>query len=284
MKKISMMLCLAIGLLTAACQGGKIEKLEQQRDSLLQANADQEAILVGLSETMGEVSMNLDSLTRQERILISGVDETGNPMTKEGMKARLDAIQNLLKDQREKMKELEKKLGSQSAEVKRLQGVITFLNQQLEEKTAQIEQLQQELESKNYDISQLETRVAGLSDTVKTVLDENAQQREQLSKQDAAMNEVYYIIGTKKRLTDLGIISKSGLFSKAKVSFSSIDKSILTKADIRTLRTITINGKSPKLLSEVPNGSWTFDGTTLTITDPTAFWSANNRILVIQVK
>ena len=53
---------------------------------------------------------------------------------------------------------------------------------------------------------------------------------------------------------------------------------------IRTLRTITINGKSPKMLSEVPSNSWTFDGNTLTITDPKAFWSANNRILVIQVK
>ena len=127
--------------------------------------------------------------------------------------------------------------------------------------------------------------MSSLRDTVASVRQIIERQNAQ---HETAINEVYYVIGTKESLRNYGVLSKSGLFKKAKVNFSSINKSVLTKGDKRTLNKITINGKAPKILSDAPNGSYSLDkGTSssvLTITDPEKFWSANNKILVIQVK
>lgn len=53
-------------------------------------------------------------------------------------------------------------------------------------------------------------------------------------------------------------------------------------------KNININGKSPKILSEAPKDSYRLDksgnSSVLKINDSEKFWSANNKILVIQIK
>lgn len=101
---------------------------------------------------------------------------------------------------------------------------------------------------------------------------------------------VYYIIGTEEQLISKGILKKEGrIIKKKKVDFTNINKSVLTKGDIRTLSYISIQGKSPKILSDVPKGSYTLENNgdksyTLKISNASSFWSANNRILIIQIK
>lgn len=265
---------------------------EKERDSLQSVNAQQQMILDDMTTTMADISMSLDTIAMHESMIIRRVDEEGNPLSKKGLKSKLNTLAEIIKNQREKMAEMEKAMAEGKSSVTQLKSIIAYLNASLEQKEAEIQQLKAEVDSKNFSIARLTTHVSSLRDTVESVRQENEEQRQQMERQNAqhetAMNEVFYVIGTKEKLLNYGVISKSGLFKKSKVNFSSIDKSVLSKGDKRTLKKININGKSPKILSDAPDGSYSLDkgspSSTLTITDPERFWSANNKILVIQVK
>jgi len=265
---------------------------ERERDSLQSVNAQQQMILDDMTTTMAEISMSLDTIAMHESMIVRRVDEEGNPLSKNGLKSKLNTLAEIIKNQREKMAEMEKAMAEGKSSITQLKSIIAYLNASLEQKEAEIQQLKAEVDSKNFSIARLNTHVSSLRDTVASVRQENEEQRLQMERQTAqhetAMNEVYYIIGTKEKLLNYGVLSKSGLFKKSKVNFSSIDKSVLTKGDKRNLKKIFINGKSPKILSGAPNGSYSLDkgesSSTLNILDAEKFWSANNKILVIQVK
>ena len=265
---------------------------ERELDSLQSVNAQQQMILDDMTTTMADISMSLDTIAMHESMIIRRVDEEGNPLSKKGLKSKLNTLGEIIKNQREKMAEMEKAMSEGKSSVTQLKSIIAYLNASLEQKEAEIQQLKAEVDSKNFSIARLNTHVSSLRDTVASVRQENEEQRQQMERQTAqhetAMNEVYYIIGTKDKLLNYGVLSKSGLFKKSKVNFSSIDKSVLIKGDKRNLKKININGKSPKMLSDAPNGSYSLDkgesSSTLTILDAEKFWSANNKILVIQVK
>ena len=260
-------------------------KWKHELDSLNTVAEQQHEILEGMTSTIAEVSTGLDSITRAERIIISGVDETGAPMTRNGMKVRLAALAELIKQQKAHMSSLEQNVSKNRAEIAKLKSIIAFLNASLEEKNAEIERLQAELDSKNYDIRRLSTRVASMSDTISNVRQENNEQRQLINEQAASLNVAYYMVATKKKLIEMGLVSKSGVFGKTKVSYSSLDKSVLNKVDIRSFKTLQIDGKSPKILSDVPKDSYSLNGSgLLTITTVERFWSGNNKILIIQVK
>lgn len=284
----------AISLSIVSCgnKGQNNSALEKERDSLQSVNAQQQMILDDMTTTMADISMSLDTIAMHESMIIRRVDEEGNPLSKKGLKSKLNTLAEIIKNQREKMAEMEKAMTEGKSSVTQLKSIIAYLNASLEQKEAEIQQLKAEVDSKNFSIARLNTHVSSLRDTVASVRQENEEQRQQMERQNAqhetAMNEVYYIIGTKDKLLNYGVISKSGLFKKSKVNFASVDKSVLTKGDKRTLKKITINGKSPKIMSDAPDGSYTLDKgastSTLTILDSDKFWSANNKILVIQVK
>ena len=292
----SLVVICAISFSIASC-GNKTQDSgksawERELDSLQSVNAQQQMILDDMTTTMADISMSLDTIAMHESMIIRRVDEEGNPLSKKGLKSKLNTLAEIIKNQREKMAEMEKAMSEGKSSVTQLKSIIAYLNASLEQKEAEIQQLKAEVDSKNFSIARLNTHVSSLRDTVASVRQENEEQRQQMERQTAqhetAMNEVYYIIGTKDKLLNYGVLSKSGLFKKSKVNFSSIDKSVLIKGDKRNLKKININGKSPKMLSDAPNGSYSLDkgesSSTLTILDAEKFWSANNKILVIQVK
>ena len=212
------------------------------------------------------------------------------------MRAKLEALSNLIKDQHGRLDSLGKALEGSNATVAKLRGVVNMLTKSLDERTRELDSLRTVLAYKDININQLGTQVANLTDTVNTVKNENASQRQTIAKQeqniaqqDTQLHEVYYIIGTKDELMAAGVLVKQGgLFKKKKVNFDGLNKSALKKGDIRTLKTINIPSKSAKILGEVPESSYSMtQGETasrLDITNPTRFWSSNNRVLVIQVK
>ena len=149
---------------------------------------------------------------------------------------------------------------------------------------------------KDININNLGTQVANLTDTVNTMKNENASQRQtiarqeqNISQQDAQMHEVYFIIGTKDELLAAGaIVKEGGLFKKKKVNFANVNRGNLKKADIRQFKSINIPSKKAVIIGDVPEDSYTMtrneNSSTLTITNTAKFWSSNNRVLVIQMK
>lgn len=288
-----MVVCaISFSLLSCGNNGQNKSSLEKERDSLLSVNAQQQMIVDEMTSTMAEISMSLDTINMHETMIINRVDEKGNPLSKQSLKLKLNTLSEVIKIQREKIAAMEDSLTKDKSYLLKLKSIISYLNTSLMQKEQEIHQLRAEVDSKNFNIAKLRSHVSNLRDTVASVRQKNEEQEKEMIQQkqqhESDMNTVYYVIGTKEKLVNGGIISKSGLFKKSKINFASIDKSMLVKDDKRTLKKITINGKSPKMLSEAPNGSYSIDkgssSSTLIISDSEKFWSANNKILVIQIK
>lgn len=264
--------------------------LKQENDSLLKINEHQQAVLDQMTSAMAEIAFCLDTISIHEKVVMTGIDEDGNRLSRQGIRKRLEILAQVISEQKERLGVLEENFRNSTLQIGELHSIIEFLETSLAQKDREVENLKAQVSTQSFNISMLEEQVTLMNDTIKEERTVNAEQRQQIAQQEVQLNEVYYIIGPQALLLRSGVIKKEGkLFKKTKIDFSTIDKSLLTKGDIRTLTSIKINGRSPKILSDLPKGSYSLDKLSdnsyiLNILDPKTFWSANNRILVIQVK
>lgn len=242
-----------------------------------------------LNTFIDQVAEGMDSLIIGEDMLLKTSPE-GTPMTsKQQITANLKVFEEIVNRQRERISELEKSLEeNKSANARNMKKIISAMKAQLAEKDREIAMLKDELSKKDFDITQLNNRVASLDMDVKDLTQKNQNQKEALVAQSDMMNEAYVLIGTKADLKKAGVLSGSGLFSKSKLKSADFDAAKFKKIDIRNYTSVKLNGKNPKILTPAPASSYSLkdngDGTsTLTISNPTAFWSVSN-YLVIQIK
>lgn len=269
-------------------QANEIGELQSRVDSLEAANAAQASQLKDISEFMAVVSEGLDSIAAQEEQLTgNGKGMENKKMTKEELKAHLDAFAALLERQRNRIAQLEDTLKSRGESFGNLKNIITHLNQQLDEKNQTIAALQASLNSKNVDIQQLRKKVTTLTASNEKLTEEVNKQGEALVTQSAVINECYVKIGTKKELQQAGVLSSGGFLSKKKLNVSNFTNAGFMKVDIRSYVEVDIPAKKIEILTAMPSSSYTItkEGSTikLRITNPTAFWSVSN-YLVIQKK
>ena len=285
------MMGLAVVFCMMSCDGNPIKKMQATNDSLSNLTDKQQAELMDLSNTMDFISATMDSINAQEGQLFladNGKETTNDRAT---IKRKLDAFQELLKTQKEKLADLQKKLDEKGVESTRLKNLIKLMEDKLDQQDKEITQLRTELESSKKSIAELKTNVENLTventnlQTNVTELNEKTQaQEEVITKQDEQLNEGYVRIGSKKELQAAGLMTKGSLFKKSKANLSGISKEGFKKIDIRHYGGTTIQGKKVQIITPAPANSYSLtdnDGTwTLTITNPTAFWSVSNFLVI----
>ena len=284
--KRNYLLCLMFLAVTAftSC-GNKTEKLQQEVDSLQSALKQRDQDYSNLQNFVSVVSDGLNAINIQENNIFRADPEKPLP-NREQMKQSLAQLKETLQQQRDRIEQLEKKVSSGSADAAKLRTIITALKQQIAQKDAQISDLMTQLEQSKLSVAQLTSRVGTLTQKTTEQASQIAQQEEVMQAQDQILNEGYVKMGSKKELKDAGLLS-GGFLKKSKVNYSNINLDLFQKIDIREATSITIPSKSPKILTNVPAGSYTLQkegqSTILVISDPTAFWSVSN-FLIIQTK
>ncbi len=157
----------------------------------------------------------------------------------------------------------------------------------MEVKEARINSLLVEINNKNKDIAQLTTHVNNLKSEVTEINKKNEMLSTAVVEQTKMLNEGRILIADKKKLQEIGVLTKGNLIKKSKFNPNNVNLEYYETVDISQVRTIPLNSKKPKILTPVPSGSYKIDngqdgGKILIISDPTAFWSLSN-ILVIQL-
>ncbi len=284
MKKVFGLMVFATMALSFFSCGNKTADLEARADSLQAALDQRNNDYQELDEFLTVISAGLDSISRQESDIFNPSKESPVP-TREQIKSDLDHFQQTLKEQRERIAELEKKLGSNTTENHKLKSIIVSLKAQLAEKEQQIAMLQEEVTSNNITIQDLTARMKALAKRSATQSQVISSQSKMLESQDKTINEGYVMIGTKKMLKDAGVLTKKFLGS-TKVDYSNIDKRTFRPIDIRVVTEIEINSKSPDIMTKVPDDSYTMERkgekTILRILDPSRFWSVS-KFLIIKI-
>ena len=168
---------------------------------------------------------------------------------------------------------------SDKGAIANLNKVLEFLSAQLEEKSANIAKFEEAVKKKD-------AKIAELSGTVNVLTVESDNLKAKNNEQEKLLNQVYYIVGTKTELKNLGLLS-GNMLGKKRANYSNINNSEFHEVDARSFRTLVIDSKSPKLLTEKPASSYTLtknaDGTsTLTITNADAFWESSPYLIVMQ--
>ena len=262
--------------------GNHSQQTEQKDDSLsvnnvFQREALQEAEVDNMSYLINEVSSCLDSIQIQENLIFVKREGTTD---QQKVLMQLHNLKDLLARKQATIDELTKKNEAMSASSKQtiqnLKKMVDFISAQLTEKAKQVESLEEAVQNKDVKIDELRYGINELSKESEYLKEQNYQQ-------DKELNSVYYVIGSKKELGDLGLL-KSNVFNK-KVQHQNIDKNNFKSADKRYLKTIPIDDKNPKLLTNNPEDSYTIteneDGTsTLEIKDAERFWSISPYLII----
>ena len=285
MKKL-VLLILSVIVLSNCSESnkGKIDKLEAEIDSIKKINTIQKKDLEEMTGFINVLSDGLDSIAKQEEILLSNRGKEGVYVDRQQLKLNLEMFENMLYRQKKRISSLIDSLKVKGANIEKLNNLVGYLNQQIEDKNLTIQELKNDLEKKNLSIEQLKVKVTALAESNTNLSKKVDRQVQALTTQDEIINEGYVKIATKKELTEEGLIS-SGFLKKTKVNYNSLSKSKFLRVDIRHFTEMTIESKNPKILTQMPSASYkmvkTDQGTTiLQIIDPTLFWSVSNYLII----
>ena len=265
---------LAAALFTAGCGEQKNEEAEilrAENQSLKQELVQKDQSVTEFMETFNEIEDNLLTIQSKERKITSGEISGGD--VKNRIKAEIDDINKLLIENKELVASLEKKIKRSNGKMADFEKTIARLNESIMAKDAEIVSLNDQLVAYNYRVEAL-TRS---SDSLRTDIVAKATTIEQ---KDNQLNQVYYVVGTKKQLMKAGVLDRKGEFSGRpglKVNYAT---NAFQPADARQLAEINLNGKKPKVLTGHPKGSFEVTNQKLVIKDAGDFWKANNYCVV----
>lgn len=293
MKTNCLLASLIIVCLLISCNNGKdYEKqlLVLRLDSLTKVNDQNVQNLTEVNSIVNVISDELDSIAEMEDMIrFNTLGNEGRKPTKAEMRERLKAFSQMLERQKLRVAQLEDSLDAvNGSSIAKYRNLITLLNSQLEEKDKTINSLMAELNKRNANIVKLQADVEELTTSNQLLSEVAEKQKEALVIQDDFINEAYIKIGSKKDLQSSGLITGGGFLSKAKVNNSNLNSNLFQKVDIRQITQINIPAKSFKILSPMPESSYSVEkagkeSSVLIINNPTHFWSVSH-YLIIQTK
>ena len=293
MKKSYLFIVSALFMLTA-CWGNKSTEnaaaLQQENDSLRQANAEIRNYYEEIVTSMTEIDADMQAIKSAENFVIEQRNDTGDisASTQSRLKADIEVLSKTLERNRERIADLEKKLKSSMANSSALKKAIEQYKLQIAEKDSLIVGLQASLAERDVRIKELDVAVGNLSAQVTDLTNIRQKQENIIASQDVALNEVYYVYAYTDALRQNNILTGGGLFSKTDVMKGNFNKDFFTKADRRSLKSIFLESKKVKVCTSHPVDSYELvkddEGFyTLNILDTDKFW-ATSHYLVVELK
>ena len=278
-----------IAVMVVSC-GPTKKELQANIDSLnvelAQANSEIENV-VGV---LNDVQEGFQQISQAEnRLSVNSNKENTTANVKEQIKADFAFIQAKLKENRERIAELEERAEKGDKTAASLRRTIKNLKAELASKEEQIAALKKELEAKELHIQKLDTEVAGLTNDKNLLTAKNAASEQVIANQDKAMHTAWYVIAQKKSLKEQSVLTNTGLFKKGDVMESAdVNKEGFIEIDIRNVAEIPVGAKKATILSAHPEGSYELvadaeEMLVLRILEPQTFWSVT-RYLVVRAK
>ena len=271
-----------LALMVVSCGPTKKElqaNIDALNVELSQANSEMENVM-GI---LNEVQEGFQQINEAENRVNVQNAENAPANVKEQVKADLAFIQAKLKENRERIAELEARAAQGDKTAASLRRTIKSLKAELAAKAEQIAALQAEIEAKNLRIQQLDGEVANLTNDKNALTAKNAANEQVIASQDKAMNQAWYVIAKRKALKEQNILKMGDVMEQADVV-----KEDFIEIDIRNVAEIPVGAKKARILSAHPEGSYEIvtgeDGMAVVkILDPQTFWSVT-RYLVVRAK
>ncbi|MBI3518446.1 MAG: hypothetical protein HY062_03700 [Bacteroidetes bacterium] len=258
------------------------ETVIRQRDSLLSVIDERDSSVDEFISSFNDVESNLNTVTSKQGIIMSHSDKGDiKSSQKDRINSEIKAINELMDQNTQKLKDLTRKLNRSSTKNAKLQKTIELLNNQLTQKYAELAELNERLNSLNGQVAQLQTSLDTLSN-------QNSSQSRIINEKNTELHTAYYVVGHSKELKKSKLIDKEGgvlgMGRTAKLT-ENPDNSKFTKIDYTQVTVIPVNSKEAKLITTHPSDSYRLDKvdktiTNLVITNPEKFWSASKYLVL----
>ena len=246
---------------------------------LAQVNSEMENVM-GI---LNDVQEGFQQINEAENRVTAANAENAPANVKEQMKADVAFIQAKMKENRERIAELEARAAKGDKTAAALRKTIKNLKAELADKEALIASLLADIDAKNARIQQLDVEVANLNADKNALTAKNAANEQVIAGQDKAMNTAWYVIAKRKALKEQNILKMGDVMEQADVVMEDF-----IEIDIRNVAEIPVGAKKARLLSAHPEGSYEIvkgadEMAVVKILDVQAFWSVT-RYLVVRAK
>lgn len=264
-----------------------IAEIEKQKNTFNEQLIQRDSLIEDWLMSFDQIERDLNLIKQKENLIT--VKSSASEFSKDRRNQILEdikSINTLLDDNKKKIASLSAQLKESGGALKGLQSRITTLEASIKQYETEISDLKTMLVNKEFEIGQLNNRMVALQDTL-TIKDEK------ISAQTGIMNKVFLITGTYKELKEKGIVLKEGGFlglGRKEYLVEDFADSLFTRIDLTSTRTIPVNSKEARLVTEHPSGSyeWIRESdkliSSIEIKDPGQFWKISRYAVVELVK
>ncbi len=269
-------------------QGVKEEnaKLKNENEELAIENREKDSLINAFVEDFSTIQENLATIREKEESIQTAREQglEKSPNLREEVIQDVEAINELLSENRKTIANLNDKVKRYSYEVGKFKKLVENLNNEIDTKDNQVIELKQNLATMNFQMERLNSRL----DTVTT---QNRAQREKIEEQTEALNTAYYAVGTFDDLEENKVVTKEGGvigLGATKTMAKDFNKDYFTKIDIRktTIIPLNVEDEDVKLVSTHPTDSYKWNKVgdkvgSLEITDTEKFWKSSKYLVVL---
>ncbi len=243
---------IALLLLAVSCNQAEIEQLKNENEALKAQLGQRDGDIANFMQAFNEIEENLAQVRLKEKLIVqnSGSNENGDRVA--AVKGDISAIDKLMQENRENLKNLSEKLKSSAGKNAQLDRLVQNLELMVKDKDREILVMVGRLEDLNFEVQDLYSSVSDLKL-------ENLEQDRIIDLQDEMINAAWYIIATGKELIEKNIIDKEGGIigiGAVKTLSPDIDPTLFTKIDIREKTSFDLDARKVTLVSNHPADSY----------------------------
>ncbi|MBK7554878.1 MAG: hypothetical protein IPI55_09795 [Flavobacteriales bacterium] len=282
-----LMVCTLGAALLIACEQGPSEAelaAKAENAQLLADLAGRDSLISDMTRSFDEIETNIKMMDDREQILESASEGELGKSKKDKIVRDLQLMNGLMKESRERIKELTARLDKSKVDTKGLRAKLKSLDLQLAQRDSMITNMKDGLLARDFRIEEINSNL----DSIELVV---AKREAVIDQQTTELNKAYYVMGTKKELEESGVLTLEGGFigiGKRASLNSDATSSTFTVADVRELHRIPVQHKKAVLVTEHPASSYAMVEENdmiayLEIKNPEAFWKLS-KYAVVEVR
>jgi chromosome segregation ATPase len=260
--------------------------LEDQKTVFTEQLTSRDSVINEWVLTFDQIEKDLATIKEKEKIInTASSDREFSKDKKQQVLKDIEYINTLLEKNKKKIASLSAQLNKSGLTIKSLETKVAELEASMAQRETEIADMKNTLAAKDFEINQLNGKMSDLQVAM-------IQKDDTINAQTREMNTAFVVTGTYKSLKEKGVLNKEGGFlgiGRKESLVKDFSDSTFAQIDITQTRTIPVNSKDAKLVTDHPSSSYEMirDNSNkiayIEIKNPEEFWKVT-KYAVVEIK
>lgn len=262
-------------------------ELENQKQSFTELFHERDSVINQWVRTFNQIEEDLEEIAKRETMITMETSDVEIPADKkQKILNDIQYVNSMLDLNKEKIASLNAQLKESGGAIKGLQEKINQLESTIKERENEVKELKLALVDRDFEIGKLNERMEDLHMTI-------VQKEDKINEQIDEMNKAFLAYGTFEDLEEMGLVTKEGGFlglGRKETLVEDFEDSTFNEVDLTEVKTIPVNSKKVKLITEHPTDSYELIHEDerkiahIEIKDPNEFWKISKYAVVEIIK